>query len=225
VDLVDNGTPPSTIGTRYRRPASSNMRLPAEQEAILASAAHYFIATRSYSDAIAVLQCCLPLTGYPNLTPKAQEQLEAVNALTARLFTGWPKTYTPEQAQLSSLRQSLRKLRKLLVPEVRRRRGIQTIYQALHHVERRPGMFLRHPTVEHISLFMQTLYPSLFCVTEGDPPFRSFPAWVDRRFPKHQGGGHAWDQVLLSAAGGDQDKAFKLFFRELRAFRRSEKGA
>src|SRR5262249_26793315 len=103
---------------------------------------------------------------------------------------------------------------------------MRTIYHFLRHVERRPGMYMRKSTVERArQLIGSVLHPYPWKLAEGDPPFRSFPAWVDRRYPKHQVGGHSWDMVLLNAAGGDEQKAFKLFFRELKAFRRSEKGA
>jgi len=40
-----------------------------------------------------------------------------------------------------------------------------------------------------------------------------FPAWIDRCFAKYQGGGHGWDQVLVNACGGDQEKAVKTIFQ------------
>lgn len=179
-----------------------------------------------YSTAISVLECCQTLTGYPNPSEGAQRQLDAVNALTVAIFSGYPKAYTPEQAELAALRGSLRRLRRLLLGKVKRGRPTETIYQLLRHVERRPGLYLRQPTVEHIKILADnSLNPSPRTFAQGDPPFRSFAAWVDRRYPHHQGGGHAWDQVLLNAAGGDHPKAFKLFFKELKAFRRSERGA
>jgi hypothetical protein len=202
------------------------MRLPQEDEAILAAAAHYFTAVRGYSYAIDILECCQALTGYPQPTPETRRQLDAVNKLTTQLFTGYPKAYTPDRAQLAALRSSLRKLRKLLVGKIKKGRPTKTIYQFLQHVERRPGMYLRQPTMEQARVFIDSvLYPVHLKLDQGDPPFRSFPAWVDRRYPKHQGGGHAWDQVLVNASGGDQQKALKLFFKEIKAFRRSEKGA
>jgi hypothetical protein len=192
----------------------------------MAAAAHYFIAVRGYSYAINILECCLPLTGYPKPSPKAQRQLEAVNKLLMQLFTGYPKAYVPDPPQLAALRKSLRQLRKDLLGKMRRGKPMRTIYHFLQHIERRPGMYMRQPTVERVSHLIGTvLYPNPWKLTEGDPPFRSFPAWVDRCYPKHQGGGHSWDMVLLNAAGGDEQKAFKLFFKELKAFRRSEKGA
>ncbi len=202
------------------------MRLPQETEAILAAAAHYFTSTRNYSSAIAVLECCQALTGHPECGDKTERQLEAVNALAVRLFTGWPKAFSPEQAELASLRRSVRKLRRLLIGKVGRGKSIKTIYDVLRFIERRPGFYLRQPTLEHVSYFMSySLSPFHYKFVDGDPSFGSFPAWVDRRYRKFQGGGHSWDQVLLRAADGDEQKAFKLFFKELRAFRRSEKGA
>jgi len=192
----------------------------------MVAAAHYFVARRSYAHAINILEYCLPVHGYPAPSPQAQRQLEAVNKLLMQLFTGWPGQYVPDQPQLAALRKSLRQLRKDLLGKMKTGKPMRTIYHFLRHVERRPAMYLRQPTVERVSdLIGNVLYPNPWKLTEGDPPFRSFAAWVDRRFPKHQGGGHAWDQVLLNAAGGDEEKAFKLFFKELKAFRRSEKGA
>lgn len=202
------------------------MRLPQEDEAILAAAAHYFTSVRLYSTAIEVLECCRTLTGYPEPTPEAEKQLEAVNKLIAQLFTGYPKSYLPEQAELAALRVSLRKLRKLLLSKIKPLGRVATIYQLLKHVERRPASYLRRPTVEYAKTFIEsTLYPPLFKSEDGDPSFRSFPAWINRRFPKCQGGGHGWDEVLVKAANGDQEEALRLFFKEVNAFRRSEKGA
>jgi hypothetical protein len=202
------------------------MRVTQEHEAIMAAAAHYFIAVRDYSHAIHILECCQPLTGYPKPTPTAQRQLEAVNTLLMRLFTGYRKKYVPDQPQLAALRKLLRQLRKELIGKTKKYRRMRTIYDLLRHVERRPGFYMRGLSVERISqLIGSVLYPLPLKLTEGDPPFRSFPAWVDSRYPKHQGGGHSWDMVLVNASGGDQEKAFKLFFKELKAFRRSEKGA
>ena len=202
------------------------MRPPQEHEAIMAAAAHYFVAERDYGSAISILECCCALRGYPKPGPKAERQLEAVNEVLVRLFTGYPKEHVPEQPQLAALRRLLRQLRKDLLGKIKRGKPTRTVYDFLRHVERRPGMYLREPSVERVSqLIDRVVYPWPLKITEGDPPFRSFPAWVDRRFPKHQGGGHAWYQVLLNAAAGDELKAFKLFFKELKAFRRSEKGA
>lgn len=202
------------------------MRLSSEYEAIFAAAAHYFTAIRSYSDAIAVLECCHILTAsqYTKYDASTKQQLEAVNRLAAQIFTGWPKAYVPAPAELAELRRALRKLKRLLLPKVKRGRRTKTIYDLLRHVERRPAMYMHPVRMERLRNFVgQVLSPLKIKVEEGDPPFGAFEAWVDRRFPKFRGG--AWHDTLLHAAGDDEEKAFELFFKELRAFRRSEKGA
>jgi hypothetical protein len=201
------------------------MKLAQEHEAVFAAAAHYFTATRMYTDAIAVLQCCQALTGYPKPDTDTKRQLEAVQRLATQLFTGWPKAYRPAPAELGELRHSLRTLRRQLIGKTRGR-PTKTIYQLLGHVERRPGLYLKRLSIERLKdCIGQTLYPSPLKLGEGDPPFRSFAAWIDRRYSKLQGGGYGWDDILLRAARGDEEKAVRLFFKELRAFRRAEKDA
>ncbi len=195
-----------------------------EYEAVFAAAAHTLTAGRHYDDEALVLKACARLTGPGDPPASMVDKLNVVRGLCAQLFSGYRNYGIGDvpAPTLTTLRAALEKLDKTYLKQLKASgKPIKTKYDYIEAVIKRPPMYLGRTSMEllHISLCEQPWIRAKVYIEE-KPHFSGFPAWVDRRFPHLQGGGHGWWTILVKAAGGDDVKAFKLFAKELKAFRK-----
>lgn len=193
-----------------------------EDEMVFAAAAQHLIALRRYDAAMLVLKAQERFSRVAWRVKDIEAQLAEARGLLAMIFQCRPGD-DDSSSPLLGLRRIVDRVDRQLMRGLRRRgRRIRTLYDFLDAVKKRPAMYLGRESLEilriHISCVTMFGLPRGFI--EERPDFSGFARWVDLRYPKLQGGGHGWDNILIRQAGGDGPAAIKLFYRELALYRK-----
>lgn len=194
-----------------------------DHEAVFAAAAHHLIACRDYLNAITVLRACHSLQHGSGRTPELLEKLDTVRDLGLILFSDYRFLPTGSSPALEPLRKALQVLERQLTRDLRLRGvRVNTIYDFLRILERRPAAYLGHPSVLQLFAFLNGMHGRHPRFSRERPSFWvGFHEWIHQRHPGGHGGGGSWADTLAAAVDGDGPDALALFFRELRAYRRS----
>jgi hypothetical protein len=99
---------------------------------------------------------------------------------------------------------------------------IRTIYDLLDLVRVRPGMWIGHPSVDALQVFLSGFCAGLHAahasLEQESPCFRDFHGWIAQRLGMRMNG-KGWATMLFEACGTEA-AAFERFWTELDAFRK-----
>lgn len=97
----------------------------------------------------------------------------------------------------------------------------QSVYDLLEHIKKRPGMYLRSPTLGSLHDFLTGFSVGRHfgaCYEDGEPPFGDFSAWFCIHLDAPCAGAGGWYGAIRDESGDDK-QGFDRFFEYLATYR------